>query len=316
MLERSVARPDAVRDARPMTIARIGHVGLTVTDLDAATDFFTRIVGLRISGADEDRVHLTSSHRWAEIRLTRGDAYGCDGIGLDVTGPAALDAMAQRAGDFGLSVIDDGPLPGVDRAVRVSGPSLPVLELCHGAARIAEPYDAAYPTLGPRPRKLGHVTFLASAFDATARVLTDYLGFRLSDTVPGAFNWYRCNADHHGIGLGPSPGPDLLHHYAFELTSFEQIRELADHLLRDGRELVWGPGRHGPGHNLFSYFKDPGGGMVEMYTDLLRIEDEDNYVPSEFTLEQAGNVWGFGTQAPEAWITAGSPYLGVAPVAA
>jgi catechol-2,3-dioxygenase len=295
-----------------MSIARIGHVGLTVTDVDAWTDYFTRVVGLRVSDRDESAgvVHLTCSHRFAHVRLRPGDAYACDGIGLDVTTAAALDALAQTAPDHGLTVLDDEPAPGADRVVRVTGPALPVLELCLGAHRLDTPYDAAYDTLGPRPRKLGHITYLSSDFERTARVLTEYLGFRLSDEVPGALNWYRCNADHHGIGLGH--GPDALHHYAFELPSFEDFRLLGDHLTRAGHPLVWGPGRHGPGNNLFAYFLDPAGGMVEMYSDMLRIEDELRHAPQVFTIEQAGNLWGYGTFPPPEWVGAGSPCAGVA----
>jgi catechol 2,3-dioxygenase len=308
MRERPAHGRGAIEDAARMSIARVGHVGLTVPDLDVWTDFFCDIAGLQVTDRGTDVVHLTCSHRWAELRLTAGERYGCDGVGLDVHSADALDALAAGAPEFGLEVLDDGPAPGIDRVVRVAGPSLPVLELCHGAHRAPVGYDAAYPTLGPRPRKLGHVTFLSADMAHTAEVLVEYLGFRLSDTVPDAFHWYRCNADHHGIGLGN--GPDTLHHFAFELTCFDELRLLGDHVVRHGRQLVWGPGRHGPGHNLFAYFLDPGGGMVEMYTDLLRIEDEANYRPSEFTLEQAGNVWGPGTVPPEAWMTAGSPYLG------
>ena len=280
-----------------MKIARIGHVGLTVPDLDLWTDFFTTVVGLQVIERSADVVHPTSSHRWAEVRLTAGESYGCDGVGLDVADESVLEQLIAAAPDFDLEVLDDGPIAGVDRAVRVAGASQPVLELCLGAHRAPVPYDAAYPTLGPRPRKFGHVTFLSSDFDRTSALLTGYLGFRLADPVPDIFHWYHCNNDHHGIGLGH--GPDMLHHYAFELSSFE-ILDLGDHVVRNGRKLVWGPGRHGPGNNLFSYLLDPGGGMVETYTGMLQIEDVANHTPSEFSLEDAGNVWGPGTEAPEA----------------
>jgi catechol-2,3-dioxygenase len=291
-----------------MTVTRIGHVGLTVTDLEGWTTFASDVVGLQVSERTDTAVHLTSSHRHTELRLTAGTAPGCDGVGLEVASAAAADAMVAAAPRFGLELVDDGPQVGYERVVRLAGATLPVLELCVGPRRAQQmPYQAAYVTQAPQPRRFGHVTFLSSDFERTSKVITGFLGFRLSDTVPGQFDWYRCNSDHHGIGLGN--GPDVLHHYAWELRSFEEYRLLADHLLLHGRQLVWGPGRHGPGHNIFAYFLDPDGGMIELYTDLLEIFDEANYTPSEFTVESAGNVWGPGTVPPDAWFGAGSPFL-------
>jgi catechol 2,3-dioxygenase len=289
-----------------MSISRIGHVGLTVPDLESWTNFFTTVVGLRVVARTDDLVYLTSSHRYMEIRLSLGETYCCDAVGLDVSDDVAITQLASSAPRFGLEILSDGPSQYADRVLRVTGAHIPRLELCVGTRRAPSTYDASYATTGPRPRKLGHVTLMSSDFKHTEDVLEEYLGFRLSDSVPGEFRWYRCNSDHHGIGLGH--GSDRLHHYAFALTSFEEFRLLGDHHVRNGRKLLWGPGRHGPGANIFTYYLDPGDGMVEMYTDLLQIEDEQHHRPSDFTPEQAGNTWGPATFPPEAWENAGSPY--------
>jgi hypothetical protein len=44
-----------------------------------------------------------------------------------------------------------------------------------------------------------------------------------------------------------------------------------------GQALHLGPGRHGPGQNVFAYFEDADGGMIELYSDMLQIEDESTY---------------------------------------
>lgn len=49
---------------------------------------------------------------------------------------------------------------------------------------------------------------------------------------------------------------------------------MLDHMAANGTRLHWGPGRHGPGHNLFTYHKDPDGNTVELFTQLDRITDE------------------------------------------
>ena len=49
---------------------------------------------------------------------------------------------------------------------------------------------------------------------------------------------------------------------------------MLDHLGKNGFRLHWGPGRHGPGHNLFTYHKDPDGNTIELFTQLDIIHDE------------------------------------------
>jgi catechol 2,3-dioxygenase len=288
-----------------VSISRIGHVSLRVPDLDDWTRFFCEIVGLRVVERSADEVFLTASHRHHEIRLTGGYPYACETVGLDVRSEDELQVLIGRAHRHGLAVTADGPAIGARRVVRVEGPDLPPVELCCGTERVEISYDGSYETVGPRPRKLGHLTLQSATYQETAEVLEEVFGFRLSDSVPNLFRWYRCNADHHGIGLGP--GENRLHHYAFELSCFEEFRQLGDHLFRRDLEMVWGPGRHGPGNNLFAYFRDPGGGLVEMYADLLQIEDEEHYRPGEFTPEEAGNRWGPQTVPPDEWFEAGTP---------
>lgn len=38
--------------------------------------------------------------------------------------------------------------------------------------------------------------------------------------------------------------------------------------------IGWTGGRHGPGHNLFTYHKDPDGNVIELFTQIDRMTDE------------------------------------------
>jgi hypothetical protein len=138
------------------------------------------------------------------------------------------------------------------------------------------------------------------------------LGFRISDRFPGVLAWARCNRDHHSVGFAPAEQPGL-HHVAFEIESFAHIEQLADRFARRGHRLIWGPGRHGPGNNLFVYLEDPDGGLVEIFCDLVQIENEHDYVPLEWTdLQEVGNRW--GPLPDEAWFKKLTPFT--APVGA
>lgn len=62
-------------------------------------------------------------------------------------------------------------------------------------------------------------------------------------------------------------------------------------MRKAGLDPIWGPGRHGPGGNVFTYFADPNGYVVEFTTDQFKVDD--NWKPKEWarTVENA-DVWG------------------------
>lgn len=53
------------------------------------------------------------------------------------------------------------------------------------------------------------------------------------------------------------------------------IVKLGDRLHPTGRELIWGPVRHGAGHNIAAYYVEATGAVVELYTDLEQIYDDE-----------------------------------------
>ena len=87
------------------------------------------------------------------------------------------------------------------------------------------------------------------------------------------------------------------------------IERYADQLARLGKRLVWGPGRHGPGRNLYTYTADPDNAIVEAYADLLIISDESNYVPINWNAsgDAALNLW--GPPPPSDYRDYGTPVL-------
>ena len=62
-----------------------------------------------------------------------------------------------------------------------------------------------------------------------------------------------------------------------------------------GFKPLWGPGRHGPGGNVFCYFEDPSGLVCEFTCELFQIEDEASWIAKEWErTADNGNVWGTG----------------------
>ena len=44
-------------------------------------------------------------------------------------------------------------------------------------------------------------------------------------------------------------------------------------MMDAGFAIGWGPGRHGPGNNVFTYFVDPFGFVIEHTADVLQVDD-------------------------------------------
>jgi catechol 2,3-dioxygenase len=290
-----------------MSITRIGHVAFTVTDLERSTRFAQDIIGLREVQRTDEVAYLTSATRHHQLRLRAGNHHVCDEIGFDVDSPEGWQTLLDRVADAGFDVTE-GEDPLCTQVFRFTIDDGPTLALCSGAAATDH---VRYSAPGARPRKLGHVTIASPATERIGSVLTNVLGFRLSDRLPlgehadGDLTWYRCNADHHAIGL--TPGPAGVHHYAFELDGFAAFGTMGDHLLANGKRYIWGPGRHGPGDNLFAYFEDADGSMIEIYSDMQQIEDESTYERSSWPdVASSANVW--GPAPPAHWFGYSTPF--------
>jgi catechol 2,3-dioxygenase len=122
-----------------------------------------------------------------------------------------------------------------------------------------------------RPRKLSHVNINAGDSEATFLCYRDALGFRLTDTTR-RLRFLSCNRDHHSMVLGFAGGPTL-NHIAFEMPDLDAVMRGAGRMREDGRGIEWGPGRHGPGHNVFCYFLGPEDVPIELTAEMQQVDD-------------------------------------------
>jgi catechol-2,3-dioxygenase len=81
-------------------------------------------------------------------------------------------------------------------------------------------------------------------------------------------------------------------HHSYEAGEWDTIRDWCDHFASHGVQVFWGPGRHGPGNNLFIFIEDPDGNWIEVSAELEVIHDRPvkNWPHAERTL----NLWGRG----------------------
>ena len=124
------------------------------------------------------------------------------------------------------------------------------------------------------PVKLGHLAYVTEDPQAIYQFYAKVLGFRLSDWIGDYFVFLRCGPDHHTVNFIRGPVARM-HHMAFEVKDTSHLASACDLLGRKNLEIVWGPVRHGPGHNIFTYHRDPDGQIIELFAELDTMSDEE-----------------------------------------
>ncbi len=100
----------------------------------------------------------------------------------------------------------------------------------------------------------------------------------------------RSDPEHHSFATfrAPESRPD---HHCYETSSWNDIRDWGDRMAKLRIPLWWGPGRHGPGNNLFFMIEDPDGHKVEFSAELELMQQGAAYRtwPHE---QRTLNLWG------------------------
>ena len=84
----------------------------------------------------------------------------------------------------------------------------------------------------------------------------------------------RCNPDHHTVNFIRGDNIEL-HHIAFELKDMSHMQNACEMFATKNIRIMWGPVRHGPGHNIATYHRNPDQQNVEVYIDLDQMKDEE-----------------------------------------
>ena len=141
---------------------------------------------------------------------------------------------------------------------------------------------------------LQHLTFASKNVEAFEHFYSKKLGFSVSDRVMHkdgsmATCFTRSNHEHHTIACFKSKNPGVDHH-SYETGEWSRIRDWCDKFSNLGIQLMWGPGRHGPGNNLFIFIEDPDKNWIEISAELEVVHDRP---PQHWQHEpKTLNLWG------------------------
>lgn len=226
------------------------HWGMAAPDRQGATWF------LRGAGEDAYLLALTeaSSPSVQSVTFTASEAD------IARIRTSAADAQAP------VSAVTLDLAAGGGEGIAVTAPDGEVFRFVSGSA--------IRPRVENRdmPNRLTHVVFNAVDAEASANFVERALGFRVSDRTKGMV-FVRCDGSHHSIAFARA-GVATLNHIAFEMADVDAVMRGVGRMRDVGLTAAWGPGRHGPGDNVFAYFIAPFGPVIEYSTAVEKVGDD------------------------------------------
>ncbi len=270
----------------------IHHAAVRVVNLEEAFARWSHLLGLHGEIIDGEGF-LRCQHEDYCLRLIPSYLRGIEYIAYELETGISLEMarteLEQRGiyaqeisvglRGMGLQILDpeDNKVVLIER-VRPTEPRVPEWQ-----------YSNRTPAF--HPRKFGHCNYLTRNVEQMTNWYIEKLGFKLTDKIGSEGVWLHVNSDHHVIAF-LEKGISHIHHLAFELNDWSAFRVALDHLGKNKRHIVWGPGRHGMARNLYSYFRMPEEDMfIELCGDLEQLESD--HQPRQYPDDaHASNVWG------------------------
>lgn len=295
-------------------IEDIAYVRFRAPDLAVMARFLEEF-GLLPAGMEGGRLHMRGRDGWPFVHVTETGEPGFAALGLRAESVADLNALAAAEG----VAVEPHDAPGGGFIVRLSDPDGHRIEIVAGQSRATpEAFPARPPwnqvenrarlrqvkRTGAGPAhvvRLGHAVLNVSNFRASEAWYKARFGFITSDEIAlspdfsaGAF--LRCDrgdtpTDHHTLFLMQAPSGPGFNHAAFEVRDLDDLMAGHDHLKAAARAPAWGVGRHILGSQVFDYWRDPWGHILEHWTDgdLLTAADGSNTATIQDLL---GVQWG------------------------
>jgi catechol 2,3-dioxygenase-like lactoylglutathione lyase family enzyme len=282
-------------------VRRIAHADFDTPDIERQVAYYTEILGLTLVAKDKDVAYLANTNDHHSVVLRKGLEPRCSRIAFQIAPQDDLAAFKKQIESHGIKVESKkDPEPTIPEMLTFEDTKGTVMEVF----REREPAPQRFGEKGIVPLKLGHIAFNVVDVKKASDFYCNVLGFRVSDWMADFFVFLRCSPDHHTINLVDSKRSKL-HHVAFELRNWGHLQTACDFLATKGYPLIWGPGRHGIGHNLFAYHRNPDGQIIELFAELDQLNDEElgYFEPRPWHKDrpQKPKVWAKDPSASNIW---------------
>ena len=264
--------------------AYLHHLCFESPNPEKLSDFYGKIMQMKPQSIGANAWLCSGKNR--QILIKEGMKNRLEFAAFSCRDEGGLDLLKERVKEEGIEVINLQPDLFQSDAISI------VDQDGHNISfGLSKPNMNAESVLnGP----LQHLTFSTLNVEKFVDFYVGKLGFCISDRVLHsngnlATCFVRSNHEHHTVACFKSDRIGVDHH-SYEAGEWNAIRDWCDHFASMNIELMWGPGRHGPGNNLFVFVEDPDGNWIEISAELEVIHDRPSKDwPQE---ERTLNLWG------------------------
>ena len=271
---------------------KLRSVELDVTQPAEAAEFLERV--WRVLPAGErgaTRFFRGSGLHHHILSIRAASAPAVTAITLSGT-PDEIEALHARVRDSGApsKAVAHFDIPGEGSGFVVQGPEAQAYRF---VAESAAPQQAQGPDT---PIQITHAVLNAIDVPACERFAVEALGFKVSDRTR-MMSFVRCNNKHHCVAYAHADVSSL-HHIAFEMQDIDAVMRGFGRMRDAGFASIWGPGRHGPGNNVFGYFIAPFGAVIEYTSEVAEVDDGSRVGGPEDWTWPPGRIdhWGVSTK--------------------
>jgi catechol 2,3-dioxygenase-like lactoylglutathione lyase family enzyme len=284
-------------------VKRLRHVSFASPNVEAQLDYYQSIIGLAVIGRDDRRIILGTDSDELTLVLEHGAASRLTAIAYEVAPGLDLSDLQKSLASLNIkSEVRSDTAPGIPKTLVFNDPDGLQIEL-FSRWEFCKPVE---PVRGLAVAKLGHVALSTPDPERAAKFFESVLGFRVSDRIEENFVFLRCGPEHHAMNFARG-AEARIHHLAFELRDASHMHQACDLLGRNKFQILWGPVRHGPGHNVAVYHHNPDRYLIELYysMDLMLDEELGYFEPRPWHRDRP--------QRPKTWVGLPRDVWGVGP---
>jgi hypothetical protein len=274
-------------------VADLAWLEFDKPDLDRA-EAFAHAFGFQTVARDLDEIQLRGVDPGAPcVILRRGPQTRFRGFAFRADDEADLLRLASKTGvapvplpenlgGTSVSLVDPSGNPVRVVAGLHELPELPAQQphVFNFGHELARANATQRPPRAPaRVQRLGHVVLSSTKYVETLNWYLDHFGLIVSDFLYYAgqrdrgptMSFIRCDrgttpTDHHTLAMALGPANRYVHS-AYQVSDLDALAAGGEYLRERGYFRSWGIGRHIQGSQLFDYWRDPDGFLVEHFAD-------------------------------------------------
>ena len=261
------------------------HLEIQSSNPERLSNFYSNIMDMKIDKLSSDKFLCDGPSR--KIIITLGKDKTLSHAGMVCRNENNLNGFKDFLNQKELKLKDYNSELYKPGSFSIEDPDKNVL--CFGVLK-----DKSTASLNGIHAPLQHLTFASEDVESFQNFYENKLGFQVTDRVVKnngelATCFTTSNHEHHTIACFKSSKKGMDHH-SYEAGDWNHIKGWCDHFASNNIKLMWGPGRHGPGNNLFVFIEDIDGNWIEISAELETVHGRPvkNWPQEERTL----NLWG------------------------